>query len=99
MQAESDDYSESYSDIPPAEIVRAWHRWLEAKDDGKISRLYELLAQDSDGEMWVDLEVIPIVRLRAKGGTTHVTGPNTYLPATRGDTVHFTCARRAGLLR
>lgn len=86
-QAEADEYAENYSDLLPADVLRAWHSWLEAKDDERVLNLYELLAQDSDGELWVSLDELPLVRLRKGGGSTHVKGPDTYLPSTRSDTV------------
>jgi hypothetical protein len=66
-------------------ILRSWHAWLEAKDDERLLRLYELLGQDQDDDFWVSLDEFPIVRLKNGGRTRHVKGPTTYLPATRTD--------------
>ena len=85
--ADSDDDWEDDSDASQADILRRWHAWLEAKDDEKILGFYQLLGQDADSEIWTDLREIPLVRLRTNGGTKHVKGPETYLPATRGDAV------------
>ena len=87
VPADSDDDWEDDSDASQADVLRRWHAWLEAKDDEKILGFYELLGQGADGEVWADLQDIPLVRLRANGGVKHVKGPETYLPAIRGDVV------------
>lgn len=81
------EYLDEEPDDEVEEICRLWHAWLEAKDDEKLIDLYELLGHDNQSELYANLDQIPLVRLRRRGGSTHVKGPETYLPATRSDGV------------
>lgn len=68
------------------EVNRQWCAWLESKGDEKLLNFYELLGQGED-ELWVDLKAIPLIRLRATGGSKYVKGPETHLPETPSDNV------------
>jgi hypothetical protein len=70
---------------PDVEVLAAWHRWLEAKDDDTLLSFYEFLGHGVEGELGTDLEELPLVRLRQRSRSKHVKGPETHLPSRRSD--------------
>lgn len=74
----------------PTEIdLASWSAWLEGKTDAGVANLYQLIGRGvSEWHLThsADLKTIPMVRLIRRGKREHVKGPETYLPANRGDT-------------
>lgn len=76
-------------DDPEDPFIPQWLDWLGSKSDVRMVALYELIGRGRATYQMrsVDLTTVPIVRLRRRGRTEHVKGPETYLPANRSDTV------------
>lgn len=66
-----------------------WMRWLADKTDKSLDGLYQLLGRGVAGFHFrqVKLREIPLIRLKQRGKVRHVTGPSTYLPSSRSDSV------------
>ncbi|SDL43761.1 sacsin N-terminal ATP-binding-like domain-containing protein [Tessaracoccus oleiagri] len=69
--------------------INEWLRWLEAKSDGALLDFYQLIGRGSKNSalLRADLKGVPMIRLVQRGKRKHVRGPQTYLPASRADTV------------
>lgn len=68
----------------------AWVAWLATKSDDAICNLYQFLGLARSSNLlkpYMSMERIPIVRLIRRGKVEHVKGVDTYLPASRTDSV------------
>jgi hypothetical protein len=70
-------------------LVQQWMTWLKLKSDDQILKVYELVGRGCENGRFrgVDLKAVPMVRLRRRGNTEHVKGTETYLPASRNESV------------
>ncbi|GAA4837603.1 sacsin N-terminal ATP-binding-like domain-containing protein [Garicola koreensis] len=79
---------DSSNDEAAQATLRVWFSWLRAKSDDSLLRVYKLLGFGyRQHDLFDGLEAVPIVRLRKRNVTTHLRGPDTYLPSGRSDTV------------
>jgi len=81
--------SGEYHVTPSDDHREAWSSWLAAKSDKSLLSLYQLIGRGiaSSNLVTVKLNEIPLIRLKTRGRLEHVTGPSTYLPSNRSDTV------------
>lgn len=87
-QGQVDTYQGDQGDQAQQSSLNVWLRWIEAKSDEALVRLYQLLGLGvRKGELWTSLYDVPIVRLNKRTRQQHVKGHETFLPATRSDAV------------
>lgn len=80
---------DKFRTTPSDEDLEAWSGWLESKSDKSLDSLCQLLGRGvaTYKLQSVKLTEIPLIRLKQRGRVQHVTGPTTYLPSSRSDTV------------
>lgn len=69
--------------------VKEWLAWLEGKSNRSLLNFYQLMGRGSTSSPLIraDLKAVPVIRLMKRGKMSHVRGPQTFLPASRADTV------------